>query len=154
MNPVFAILVTERFADPIVSLPPDAFRKREPVHLRSAITGKIGSPVTIRQPHAAVAIGQKTKDPTNAIQFKPLPAPAPPPAGALGNQDYDFGDILQAGGCRGILGALYAEYALKVTSAGALAPTVPVSGSGAVNPQALSNIILEIDYGIAVPPTP
>src|SRR5260370_3249872 len=32
-------------------LPPDAFRKREPVHLRSAITGKIGSPVTIRQPH-------------------------------------------------------------------------------------------------------
>jgi hypothetical protein len=43
-------LVTERFADPIVSLPPDAFRKREPVHLRSAITGKIGSPVTIRQP--------------------------------------------------------------------------------------------------------
>jgi hypothetical protein len=34
-------LVTERFADPIVSLPPDAFRKREPVHLRSAITGKI-----------------------------------------------------------------------------------------------------------------
>jgi hypothetical protein len=46
---VFAILVTERFADPIVSLPPDVFRKREPVHLRSAITGKIGSPVTIRQ---------------------------------------------------------------------------------------------------------
>ena len=28
----------------------DAFRKREPVHLRSAITGKIGAPVTIRQP--------------------------------------------------------------------------------------------------------
>ena len=109
MNPVFAILVTERFADPIVSLPPDAFRKREPVHLRSAITGKIGSPVTIRQPHAAFAIGQKTKDPTNAIQFKPLPAPAPPPTGALGNQDYDFGDILQAGGSRGILGALYAD---------------------------------------------
>jgi hypothetical protein len=44
-------LVTERFADPIVSLPPDAFRKREPVHLRSAITGKIGSLVAIRQPH-------------------------------------------------------------------------------------------------------
>jgi hypothetical protein len=39
------------FADPIISLPPDAFRKREPVHLRSAITGKIGSPVTIRQTH-------------------------------------------------------------------------------------------------------
>jgi hypothetical protein len=47
-HPVFAILVTERFADPIVSLPTDAFRKREAVHLRS--TGKIGSPVTIRQP--------------------------------------------------------------------------------------------------------
>jgi len=46
-------LVTERFADPIVSLPPDAFRKREPVHLRGAITGKIGSPITIRQPQAA-----------------------------------------------------------------------------------------------------
>src|SRR5246127_1798700 len=40
------------FADPIVSLPPDAFRKREPVHLRS--TGKIGSPVTIRQPQVRV----------------------------------------------------------------------------------------------------
>jgi len=51
-HPVFAILVTERFEDPIVSLPPDAFRKREPVHLRSAITGKIGPPVTIRQPQA------------------------------------------------------------------------------------------------------
>jgi hypothetical protein len=49
-------LVLERFADPIVSLPPDAFRKREPVHLRSAITGKIGSPVTIRQPQARVFI--------------------------------------------------------------------------------------------------
>jgi hypothetical protein len=47
---VFAILVTERFAYPFVSLPPDAFRKRGPVHLRSAITGKIGSPVTIRHP--------------------------------------------------------------------------------------------------------
>jgi hypothetical protein len=44
------MLVRERFADPIVSLPPDAFRKREPVQLRSVITGKIGSPVTIRQP--------------------------------------------------------------------------------------------------------
>jgi hypothetical protein len=44
-------LVTERFADPIVSLPTDAFRKRGPVHLRS--TGKIGSPVTIRQGHGA-----------------------------------------------------------------------------------------------------
>jgi ribose 5-phosphate isomerase len=44
------MLVIERFADPIVSLPPDAFRKREPVQLRSVITGKIGSPVTIRQP--------------------------------------------------------------------------------------------------------
>ena len=42
--------MTERFANPIVSLPPDVFRKREPVHLRSAITGKIGPPVTIRQP--------------------------------------------------------------------------------------------------------
>ena len=50
-------LVTERFADPIVSLPPDAFRKREPVHLRSAITGKIGSPVTIRQPHVSNLVG-------------------------------------------------------------------------------------------------
>ncbi len=49
-RPVFAMLVIERFADPIVSLPPDAFRKREPVQLRSVITGKIGSPVTIRQP--------------------------------------------------------------------------------------------------------
>jgi hypothetical protein len=56
MNPVFAILVTERFADPIVSLPPDAFRKREPVHLRSAITGKIGSPVTIRQPQPVLFV--------------------------------------------------------------------------------------------------
>jgi hypothetical protein len=37
-------LVIERFADPIVSLPPDAFRKREPVHLRSAITGKSALP--------------------------------------------------------------------------------------------------------------
>ena len=42
-------MVIERFADPIVSLPPDVFRKREPVHLRSAIAGKIGPPVTIRQ---------------------------------------------------------------------------------------------------------
>ena len=49
-RPVFAMLVIERFADPIVSLRPDAFRKREPVQLRSVITGKIGSPVTIRQP--------------------------------------------------------------------------------------------------------
>jgi hypothetical protein len=55
---------------------------------------------------AAFAIGRKTTDPANAIQFKPLPAPAPPPAGALGNQDYDFGDILQAAGSGGILGAL------------------------------------------------
>jgi hypothetical protein len=47
-HPVFAILVTECFADPIVSLPTDAFRKREAVDLRS--TGKIRSPVTIRQP--------------------------------------------------------------------------------------------------------
>jgi hypothetical protein len=38
------------FRGSIVSLPPEAFRKREPVHLRRAITGKIGSPVTIRQP--------------------------------------------------------------------------------------------------------
>jgi hypothetical protein len=38
--------------DPFVSLSPNAFRKRGPVHLRSAITGKIGSPVTIRQPQA------------------------------------------------------------------------------------------------------
>ena len=97
-------MVIERFADPIVSHPPDAFGKREPLHFPSASAGKIGAPLTIRQPHAAVAIGQKTKDPTNAIQFKPLPAPAPLPTGALGNQDYDFGDILQAGGCRGILG--------------------------------------------------
>ena len=43
-------MVIERFADPIVSLLSDAFRKRESVHLRSAITGKIGSPVTIRRP--------------------------------------------------------------------------------------------------------
>jgi hypothetical protein len=42
-----------RCADPIVSLPQDAFRKREPVHLRSAITGKIGSFLTIRQPQVA-----------------------------------------------------------------------------------------------------
>jgi hypothetical protein len=60
MNPVFAILVTERFADPIVSLPSDAFRKREPVHLRSAITGKIGSPVTIRQRQIRLAEVQGT----------------------------------------------------------------------------------------------
>jgi len=65
MNPVFAILVTERFADPIVSLPPDAFRKREPVHLRSAITGKIGSPVTIRQPQ----LGQALNISLNFYQF-------------------------------------------------------------------------------------
>jgi len=50
------MLVIERFADPIVSLPPDAFRKREPVQLRSVITGKIGSPVTIRQPHVDQAL--------------------------------------------------------------------------------------------------
>ena len=54
MNPVFAIL---DFADPIVSLPPDAFQKREPVHLRSAITGKIGSPLTIRQPQVELVAG-------------------------------------------------------------------------------------------------
>jgi hypothetical protein len=101
---------------------------------------------------AAFAIGQKTNDPAVAIQFKPLPAPAPPPAGALGNQDYDFGNILQAAGSGGILGTLYADYALKVTSAGALAPAVPISGPGAINPQALSDIILEIDYGLAEPP--
>jgi hypothetical protein len=46
------MLVIERFADPIVSLPPDAFRSESPVQLRSVITGKIGSPVTIRQPQA------------------------------------------------------------------------------------------------------
>jgi len=61
MNPVFAILVTERFADPIVSLPPDAFRKREPVHLRSAITGKIGSAVTNSPATRRLCDGQKTK---------------------------------------------------------------------------------------------
>jgi hypothetical protein len=59
---VFGILVTERFADPIVSLPPDAFRRREPVHLRSAITGKIGSPATIRQPHHVVPAGRAGVD--------------------------------------------------------------------------------------------
>jgi hypothetical protein len=52
MGTLVQISVIERFADPIVSLPPDSFRKREPVHLRSAITGKIGSPVTIRQAQA------------------------------------------------------------------------------------------------------
>jgi hypothetical protein len=51
-----AILVIGRFADAIVSLPPDGFRKREPVHLRSAITGKISSFVTIRQPHASFGL--------------------------------------------------------------------------------------------------
>jgi len=45
--------------DPIVSLPPDAFRKRQPVHLRSAITGKIGSPVTIRQPQDAAKLRER-----------------------------------------------------------------------------------------------
>jgi hypothetical protein len=56
-------LVTERFADPIVSLPTDAFRKEERVHLRS--TGKIGSPVTIRQPHRAnqtISAWQRSQD--------------------------------------------------------------------------------------------
>ena len=49
------MLVIERLADPIVSLPRDAFRKREPVQLRSVITGKIGSPVTIRQTQVSIA---------------------------------------------------------------------------------------------------
>jgi hypothetical protein len=71
-HPVFAILVTDRFADPIVSLPPDAFRKREPVHLRSAITGKIGSPVTIRQPHVPKKLTEVYKERLGARKLPQL----------------------------------------------------------------------------------
>ena len=38
---------------------PGAFRKREPVHLRCAITGEIGSPVTIRQPQVGFTLGER-----------------------------------------------------------------------------------------------
>jgi hypothetical protein len=51
---------TERLAETI-SLPQDAFRKREPVHLHS--TDKIDSPVTIRQPQVTSAFGQPHPSP-------------------------------------------------------------------------------------------
>jgi hypothetical protein len=52
-----------------------AFRKREPVHLRSAITGKIGSPVTIRQPQvreARIKAGQPKDESEPMRGYNPL----------------------------------------------------------------------------------
>jgi Tc toxin complex TcA C-terminal TcB-binding domain/Neuraminidase-like domain/Salmonella virulence plasmid 28.1kDa A protein len=114
------------------------------LHLTVAANSKLAS-----LDGASFAIGENTKVPAATISFKSLPGAAGVTKGSFGDQDFDFGDILQAGGAGGLLSTLYADYSLKVTNAGPLAPAAPASGGGAIDPQKLSDIILEMNYGFA-----
>jgi hypothetical protein len=96
----------------------------------------------------ALGVGQKATTAGTTTNYRAVQAPAGNASGALGKQDFDLGDVLQAGTNGGIAPSLYGDYLIKVTVSGPLAYQNPSVGAGAIDPQNLSDILLEINYGL------
>ena len=95
-----------------------------------------------------IGIGEKVTDTTKTTNYRTLQAGTGNASGAFGGQDFDLGDILQAGTNGGIATSLYGDYLIKIVNSGTLAFKNPPAGAGAIDPGSLSDILLEIDYGL------
>ena len=98
-------------------------------------------------PGTRLAIRQKV-EPVPLQDFRELPAPTGFVASDA-RKDFDFGNVLSklSTDAGGIAPGLFGDYLIVLKVAGPLAPALP--GTGAIDPENLHDITIEVGYGLA-----